>query len=94
MINRYYVNGLEKRDAYVEFIDYMVSFSDAFCLVYFRYDYKEEYSENVKAVRNKLEQYKKYERLTDEWPSTKTLNDQRHIYLYALYRSVDEVKKY
>lgn|GEM_PF-2912687 len=58
----------------------------------FRYNYKEEYTETAKKIREKLTPYKKYERLVNEWPSTKTDNAQKHLYLYTLYEVSNEVK--
>jgi len=91
-MKEYYISGLNEREKYVAFIKYVLPISDAFSVVYFRYKEEEKYSETVSKVKRNLETFKIYEKLTNEWPSTITLNEFGHLYLYTLYRCTDETE--
>jgi len=57
-IKKYYVNGLEKRELYEKFIEYMISISDAFCLVYLGIIIKKNIQKPLKRYARNLHRIK------------------------------------
>ena len=90
-ISSYYINEFKNREDYINFIKYFVHNSDAFSLVYFRYTKNERVKESVKKIKKLLQPYKIYSKTSNEWPGTKTLNYNNHIYTLCLYRSDERV---
>lgn len=69
----------------------MIPISDAFSLVYFRYEDSEKYSRTAKDMKERLEKFKIYRMRANAWGGTITL-DKEHEYMYTLYRCVPEVR--
>ena len=85
MMRKYYIEGLEIKEKYRGFVRYMVAYSDAFSLIYFRYTENERQKMTTKRVKNTLKPFLLYSGRTLQWPGTETM-DTRHIYQLALYR--------
>ena len=65
----------------------MLKYSDAFSVVYFRYNEKEKFSLSAKKVKKELEDFIIYEKSVNQWPGTITLNETGQIYLMTMYRT-------
>lgn len=89
----YIINGFKNKQAYFDFINYMVLNSDKFSLVYFKYSENEALKKSAKEIKNLLKSYKIYAINGNQWPSTVTLNENNHIYNITLYKSVAGVEK-
>lgn len=87
----YYVDGLENRTQYINFIRIMVEMSDAFSFVYFKYNDRRTLRATVKNIKQKLQPYKLYSKKTNNLPSMVTLNESGNVYNLAIYKSVPEV---
>lgn len=87
----YYVNELKNKEQYEEFISYMLSYSEYFSFIYFRYTENEKMRKSTREIHDLLKKFKVRSCFTHEWPGTFSL-DERHYYKFIVYRSVSEVK--
>ena len=83
----YLLNDFSEKEAYLRFIDYMLDESEAFSLVYFKYDKREPTKKSTNEVAEMLKPYKICSHETCSWPSNMTLNENGHIYKLTLYRA-------
>lgn len=83
--NCYYVDGCEKKDTWHLFQRVLLAYSDAFSLVYFKYQDNETQSVGVSQICEELSQYKIDERRVMEWPGTRQMNG-RYYYRMVTYR--------
>lgn len=81
----YYIEEFENKEKYRQFIDYMLTHSDTFSLVYFKYRESEKTTKQTKEIQNILKPYKIFAVNGNQWPSTVTLNEFDHIYKITLY---------
>lgn len=86
-MKRYCFENFKSKEKYEEFIDYMLSNSDYFSLVYFKYKSKEKYTETVKEIRDLLRFYKVSAYKSNNMPSMITLNMNNHIYETVIYKA-------
>lgn len=92
MKRTYYVDGLEKPEISHRLFRVLVSYSDTFSLIYFRYKQNERPSKTTSTIKKELGPFQLNTRITLEWPGTKILgNQQGHIYRMVTYRSCFEV---
>ena len=85
--NSYFVDGCEKEETSHSFLSVILSYSDAFSLIYFRYRENEKLSKTASAIKKKLEPYKLFSQDVTEWPGTKTRNERGHVYRMITYRA-------
>ena len=83
----YFLEEFENKEKYNSFIEYMLTYSDTFSLVYFKYRENEKLNSNVKKIKELLRPYKIFAVNGNQWPSTVTLNQNNHIYNVVLYRA-------
>ena len=81
----YYVEGCEKKDTWHLFQRVLLAYSDAFSLVYFKYQDNETQSVGVSQINEELSQYEMDERIVTEWPGTRHING-RYNYRMVTYR--------
>jgi len=86
----WWVEGIEQREAYLRFVQYMLEVSDAFSLIYFRYAEDEPLKKSARKVKNLLERFKIYARNVNQWPAMITQNENNHIYRMIMYRAAPE----
>lgn len=86
-MKKYYVEGLEKKEIYKKFIRIMLCYSEAFSLVYFRYNERDKIKHSTKTIKKLLEPYKVYTKNVTQWPGTVTKNNNNHIYRLSVYKS-------
>ena len=84
--NKFYVDGCEKKEKSHILFQTILSFSDALSLVYFKYKENEKLSKSAAQMKRHLVSYKIHSQNVIEWPGTKTLNDNGHIYQMITYR--------
>lgn len=83
----YYVGGLEDEDVSRRFLRTILSYSDAFSLIYFKYQQNEKGSPGTAEIQKGLSRFILNSRNVTEWPGTKLLsNKQDHIYCMKTYR--------
>ena len=92
-MKKYYMDAFESKEKFCNFINYMVSHSDKFSLVYFRYKENEPLKKSAKEIKTALSQYKIFSINGNQWPSTVTLNANNHIYNINLYKADPETEK-
>lgn len=83
----YHIEESAEKELYLRFVEYMLDESEAFSLVYFKYDKSEPTKKSTKEVAEMLKPYKICSQETCSWPSNMTLNENGHIYKLALYRA-------
>ena len=83
----WYVEGMERQEEYLRFAEYMLSESDSFSLVYFRYNESDALKKSARKVKNLLDPLKIFAQNVNEWPSMITLNENSHIYRLTGYRA-------
>lgn len=86
ILKSYYLQEFRNKDTYTEFIKFMLSHSDFFSLIYFKYRENERMKHKTKNIYNNLKKFKKYSQNTQKWPNTET-NDKDHFYKIIFYRS-------
>ena len=86
-MNSYYIEGCDTKDYYKKFIRFMMSYSESFSCVYFKYNDKERLKKTVSIIKERLEPYKLYSEKTSQLPSMETTNENGHIYELTVYRS-------
>lgn len=89
----FYLENINNKESYCRFIDYMISNSDSFSLVYFKYKENEKTRNTVKEIKNLLAPYKIYSYNGNQWPGTVTLNQNNHIYKIILYKTEPKCKE-
>ena len=89
----FYLENIKSKESYCHFIDYMISNSDSFSLVYFKYKENEKTKNTVKKIKKLLAPYKIYSCNGNQWPGTETLNQNSHIYKIILYKSEPKCKE-
>ena len=89
--NSYYVDGCEKEEITHRFLRVILSYSDTFSLIFFRYRENEKLSKTAAVIKKKLAPYKIYSQDVVQWPGTITRNEQGHIYRMIFYRAVIDV---
>ena len=90
-MKRYFVEKLENRTSYLRFLNYMFEHSDAFSLLYFKYQDSERTRKTTKEIQKALSPYRVFAKNVQEWPGTVTMDD-RHIYRLVIYRAVPQAK--
>lgn len=88
MFNAYYVEGCDNRELYKKLIGVLLACCDSYSLIYFKYRECEKLSKSTDTIKRALEKYKIESRKTLQWPLTKTLNEQNHIYRMVVYKIV------
>lgn len=88
----YYIDDFKNKDVYDNFIRYMLSHSDAFSFVYFKYRNGEPTKKTTADIKKLLLPYKMYAENVSKWPSTVTLNEFNHIYRLVMYKSVPQAE--
>ena len=83
----YYVDGCEKEKTSQLFLRVILSYSDAFSLIYFQHRENEALSKTASDIEKQLEPYMLFSQDVNEWPGTKTRNEQGHIYRMVVYRA-------
>lgn len=91
-MNKYYVSDFSSADTYCAFINYMISHSDYFSLVYFSHSVSATYSTSCQKIYDDLLHAKVNVYNSNHWPLTTTLNSSNHIYRLILYRSLESIK--
>ena len=86
-MNKYFLDEFKRFKNYQNFIEYMLSHSDAFSGVYFRYRENEPLKRRTKLIYDQLKPYMLYNKNVMEWPGTITQNAYHHIYRFVLYRA-------
>ena len=87
----YFVEGLEVKDISRDFLRTILIYSDSFSLLYFRYKENEPLKQSVKDVKKALAPFHINTRSVTEWPGTKLLGEQRHIYKLSTYKACMDV---
>lgn len=85
-MNEYFLHEFDNVEIYKKFITYMLTHSDFFSLVYFKYRENEKMKKTSRIIANNLKEFKKYSGNTQKWPNTETY-DTSHIYKIVFYRS-------
>ncbi len=85
--NSYYVEGCEIEEISHRFLRVILSYSDVFSLIFFRYRQNEKTSKSAAMIKKKLAPFKLFSQDVNEWPGTKTLNERGHIYRMITYRA-------
>lgn len=88
----YCFEEFDSKKKYSDFVDYMLTHSDTFSLVYFKYNESEKVKKSVKEIQNLLKPYKIFSVNGNQWPSTITHNEFNHIYKITLYSAHSESK--
>lgn len=83
----FFLENFKGKDQYWLFLCIMMVHSDAFSLVYFRYNENEKLKRTARKIKDALKPYKIYAENVTEWPSMITLNEMGHIYRLEMYRS-------
>ncbi|MBP3554378.1 MAG: hypothetical protein J6K63_01940 [Clostridia bacterium] len=91
-MNYYYIEDFEDREGYEKFIDHMLSYSDYFSFIYFRYRENERMKKTTREIHDALAKFKVKSKFTHEWPGTISFDDQ-HFYKIVLYRSDPAAKE-
>ena len=87
----FYVNELNSKTQYEQFIEYMLLHSEYFSLIYFRYSANEKMKKRTRTIHDALKKYKIKSQFSNEWPGTISF-DNNHYYKFVLYRSVIDAK--
>lgn len=87
MMRAYFLEKDLSGEEYSQFLNYMLNKSDAFSLVYFKYNESEKVKKTVKQLKESLKPFVIYSRIGNEWPSMITLNENNHIHKIVLYRA-------
>ena len=91
-MKKYYIRDFDNKENYLKFIHYLMSNSDTFSLVYFRYQENSKPTRTTKQVSKMLDPYKIYAERVYEWPSMITW-DTVHIYKLTMYRACEEAEE-
>lgn len=83
--NVYYVEGCDNRERYQKMIGIAIALCDTLSLIYFKYSYREKYSESVAAIKRTLKKYAIGSDRVSEWPLTEVRDVQNHIYNMVTY---------
>lgn len=86
----YYIEDFTDKSTYIEFIRYMLSHSDYFSFVCFKYKESERTKRSTKEVLDLLKPYREYAKNVNEWPGNMTLNENNHIYRLFMYSATSE----
>lgn len=89
----YYVDGLEKKEIYNNFIRLMIQNSDAFSIVYFKYNETRRLRATVKSIKQKLQPYKLHSERTMTMPSMSVDNDSLNVYNLTFYKATIDTEK-
>lgn len=92
-MKKYYLNGFSNSKSYLKFVDFAIKNSDAFSLVYFKYNNSEIPEKTVEQVEKILCPFEIYSELVNEWASMKTLNEFNHIYNLKMYKAEEGAKE-
>lgn len=82
----YYVNDLKTQEQYIKFIEYMLSDSEYFSFIYFRYTKNEKMRKSAREIHDGLKKLKVKSCFVSEWPGTVTF-DTENFYKFTVYRS-------
>lgn len=85
-MKEFFVEEFSSQESYRRFIKYMLSHSQLFSVIYFRYRENEPMKKRPKMLYEKLKKFKEYSITTSEWPGTITMDDD-HIYKLVYYRA-------
>lgn len=85
-MKEFFLEEFKNRETYIEFIKYMLSHSDAFSLVYFKYRENDRMKKKTKTIYENLKRFKICSKKTQEWPNTVTF-DEEHIYTIIFYHA-------
>lgn len=85
-MKEFFVEEFSSQESYRRFIKYMLSHSQLFSVIYFRYRENEPMKKRPKMLYEKLKKFKEYSITTSEWPGTITMDD-NHIYKLVYYRA-------
>lgn len=90
-MKKYLINSFSSKEAYVSFINYAVTHSDYFSLVYFRYSEKDRVKKSIKEIHNKLQKHKVCVKRGGRWPEVIVSPENKHVYKVVLYKSDTDV---
>lgn len=87
---KYYVNGCNDRETAHLLMRLLLSYSDAFSLIYFRYHINEVLSKTAATIKDMLTPFEVDTRNVTEWPGTSIKNSRGHVYQMITYRRAVE----
>lgn len=86
------VDDVKTQEQYTKFIEYMLSYSEYFSFIYFRYSENEKMKKSAREIHDALKKFKVKSCFTNEWPGTISF-DTTNFYKFVVYRSDVSVKE-
>ena len=85
-MKKYCLDAFLTKEKYIDFIKYMLSKSDYFSLIDFRYKKNEPMKKGTKLIFEALKKYRVYSQYTEKWPGTETF-DTDNFYKIIFYKA-------
>ena len=85
---QFYVKNCDRDDVSGLLFQVLLKNSDAFSLIYFRYNVKNKMGQSTRKIKTAMASYKLSSGYVTEWPGTRLFGDQRgQIYRMEVYRA-------